>query len=167
MSLPTLYELAAEYRDKLEKLYDTNLDQQTIDDTLESESGALQTKATNIGFVIRNMAGVADMKEAAAADLLNQVKAIRKREKYLEEYLLRNMQACAITKIESPVLTISLRNNPPKVVIDDPEAVPIEYWRQPAMPSPEIDKKAISEALKAGEVVEGAHLESGVSVVFR
>ena len=42
--MSTLFEVAANYRALAEKLHDTDLDDKTIEDTLESESGDLVEK---------------------------------------------------------------------------------------------------------------------------
>lgn len=60
-------------------------------------------------------------------------------------------------RIETPDLTIAWKNNPPKVEVDcDPDMLPDEYRRTKI--TVEADKKAIGEALKAGQVIEGARL---------
>ena len=167
MTLPALYEIAAEYRESMARLNELDLDEQTVADTLESISGDLTTKCTNVGYVIRNLESLAEQIKQAEQQMAARRKSIEARAESVRAYLLRNMQACEISKIESPYFAISLRKNPPKVVIDDPEAVPIEFWRQPPMPAPELDKKAIAEQLKAGAVVAGTHLEQGVSVSIK
>ena len=47
--------------------------------------------------------------------------------------------------------------NPPKVVLDETVQLPSEFTRQKIII--EADKTKIKEALKAGQTVEGAHLE--------
>ena len=167
MTLPALYEIAAEYRENLAKLNELDLDEQTIADTLESIGGDMQVKATNVGFAIRNIESLAAQIKEAEAAMAARRKALEARAEHVREYLLRNMVACEMTKIESPYFVISVRKNPPKVVIDDPEAVPAEFWRQPPIPAPELDKKKLAEDMKAGVVVKGSHLESGMSVLIK
>ena len=167
MTLPALYEIAAEYRENLAKLNELDLDDQTIADTLESIGGDMTLKANNIGFAIRNIESLAAQIKEAEAAMAARRKALEARAEHVREYLLRNMVACEMTKIESPYFVISVRKNPPKVVIDDPEAVPAEFWRQPPIPAPELDKKKLAEDMKAGVVVKGSHLESGMSVLIK
>ena len=167
MTLPALYEIAAEYRENLAKLEELDLDAQTVADTLESIGGDMTLKATNVGFVIRNMESLAAQIKEAEAAMAARRKALEARAEHVREYLMRNMLACEISKIESPYFTLSVRTNPPKVVIDDPEAIPAEYWRQPAIPAPELDKKKLAEEMKAGVVVDGAHMERGSSLSIK
>lgn len=163
----TLYELAAEYRDAASRLADLDMPAEVVADTLESLGGELTAKATNIGFVIRNLETLAAQIKDAEQKMELRRKAIEARVEHVRAYLRINMQACGISKIEAPQFSITLRKTPPKVVIDDPEAIPQEFWRQPPIPSPEIDKKLLAEELKAGVIVEGAHLETGVSVSIK
>jgi hypothetical protein len=167
VSLPALYEISSEYRESLAALNDLDLDAQTIADTLESISGDLTMKCTNVGFVIRNMEALSAQIKDAEAAMAARRKALEARADHVREYLLRNMLACDMQKIESPYFTLSVRTNPPKVVIDDPEAVPVEYWRQPPVPAPEIDKKAIAAKIKAGGSVAGSHMDSGKSLSIK
>jgi hypothetical protein len=167
MTLPALYEVAAEYRENLARLNDLDLPAEVIADTLESIGGDYKEKCTNVGFVIRNIESLAAQIKDAEAAMATRRKSLESRAEHVREYLLRNMLACDISKIESPYFTLSIRTNPPKVVIDDPEAVPMEYWRQPPVPLPEIDRKAIAAEFKAGGSVEGCHTEQDVRLSIK
>ena len=155
--MSTLFEVAANYRALAEKLHDTDLDDKTIEDTLESESGDLVEKLTNIGFVIRNI----DAEVAAMKDAEEKISARRKAKENriarLKAYALANMLATGKTKIESPYFVISLRNNPESVVIDAESQIPADYMREiPASYSP--DRILIKKAIQDGYEVPGCHL---------
>ena len=53
MSLPSLYELADEFKEALENL--TDLDDQSVKDTLESLEGEFKLKTTNVAKYIKNL----------------------------------------------------------------------------------------------------------------
>lgn len=59
--------------------------------------------------------------------------------------------------IETPVATVSIRKVAAKVVVTDETKVPAEFWKRPP---PELDKRALLAALKAGDV-PGAQLSNG------
>ena len=161
-----LYDLAAEYRAIADKLHDSDLDEQTIADTLEGMSGDLQTKTQNVGFVIRNLEGMADQIKQAAEGMAKRRKAIERRAESLKAYLLTNMQLAGISKIESPYFVLSVRNNPEAVVIDAESQIPDEYFREvPATFSP--DKTLIKKAIQSGEAVPGCHLARTQSISIR
>ena len=69
------------------------------------------------------------------------------------------MERTGITKIECAYFSISIRENPPKAVIDDVGKLPRNFFRPGEPPLPEPDKKAIVDAFKSGEEVPGAHIE--------
>lgn len=158
-----LYELTAQYK-SLELLESSeDLPPDVIRDTLEGLQGLLQDKATNVGLFIRNLESTADAIDEAAESMRLRGTRLRERAQSLQDYLLFNMQATGITKIESPFFTLSLRNNPPTVVIDSEADVPEKYKVQPPTPpTPPMrpDKKAIADAFKAGREVPGCHVET-------
>lgn len=163
----TLYEIASQYRGMAEKLSDLDLDEQTIADTLEGESGALVEKGTNVAFVVRNLEASAEAIKSAEAAMAARRKAIENRAARLRAYLLDGMRVAGIQKIESPHFSISVRKNPPSVVVFDAAQVPGEYMRQPEPPPPAPDKKAIADALKNGVDVPGCTLAQSERVEIK
>lgn len=153
----TLFNLAAEYKAASDKLHDSDLDEQTIADTLEGMAGELEAKATNVGFVIRNLDSMAEQIKQAEEGMTKRRKAIENRSKWLKSYLLQNMLATGKSKIESPYFVISVRNNAESVVIDAESQLPDDYMREiPATYEP--NKQAIKQAIQDGFTVPGAHL---------
>ena len=69
------------------------------------------------------------------------------------------MQEAGIKKIENALVTLSLRNMPPSVVITDEAALPSLMVKVKTVTSP--DKAAIKAALEAGIEVAGASLSNG------
>ena len=162
-----LFDIAADYRQMAQKLTDLDLPDEVIRDTLEGESGALTVKATNVGFVVRNLEALAASIKDAEAQMAARRKAVENRAKSLKSYLLSGMNFAGIQKIESPHFVISIKKNPPAVDVFEPELVPLIYLRQPPPPPPEIDKKAIAEALKSGQDVPGCELTQGERLDIR
>lgn len=167
MSSLTLYEIAAEYRGMAEKLADLDLDEQTIADTLEGESGALVVKGTSIAAVVRNLEASAEAIKQAEQQMSARRKAIESRSKRLRQYLMDGMRLAGIQKIECPHFVISVRANPPSVDVFDANQIPAEYMRQPEPPPAEPDKKRISEALKAGIDIPGCALSRSSRVEIK
>ena len=165
--MSNLYELATDFRATADKLAELDLDDQTVADTLESMSGELEAKATNMSFVIRNLeATAASIKEAEAA-MASRRRAMENRVARIKDYLLANMMIAGIQKIECPHFRIAVRENPPAVEIYEPGLIPVEYMRQPEPPPPLPDKTAIKEAIKEGQEVPGCKLTRGVRLEIR
>lgn len=167
MTLPALYELAAEYRADAEKLADFDLDEATLSDTLESLGGDLSTKAESMVMLARNLESTADAIGKAQAAMGERRKAIEHRAERLRAYVLACMTDNGIQKIECPAFVISVRKNPQSVEVLDERQIPAQYMRQPEPPPPAPDKKAIADALKAGADVPGCRLTQSIRLEIK
>lgn len=152
----SLYSIADEYLQAVSTLSDLDLPDDVIADTLESLQYPLEQKATNVAMFARNLEATAEAIREAEGEMAKRRKALESRAANVREYLKANMIRAGISKIECPLFKLAIRDNPPSVVIDG--EVPAEFMRQPEPPPPAPDKKAISEALKAGQHVPGAHI---------
>ncbi len=165
--MTALYELAHQYREDAAKLADLDLDEKTLEDTLDGMSGDLELKATNTAFMIRNLeAGAAAIKEAEAA-MAARRKALENRAARIKDYLFANMLVAGIYSIECPHFRLSVRDNPPAVNVYEPDLVPAQFMVTPEPPPPCIDKKAIAAALKDGQDVPGCTLTRGQRLEIR
>lgn len=163
----SLYELVGKRLELQKKLEVMNFDNETIQDTLEGESTDLEAKIEDYGFVIRNLEAFGDAIKAEENHLAERRKAHEKKVAKVKEWLLTNMVACGITKKDFPAFTISVKTNPPKVVVDDEKAIPSNFLVVPAPLPPSPDKKAIAAAIKSGEVVEGCHIEQSSRIEIK
>jgi Siphovirus Gp157 len=146
--MTALYVLAQEYQAAARALADTDLDDQTITDTLDGMAGDLEDKAIASIMVAR------DGKRQAA-----RAKAIQARADRIRDFVLATMQASGIQKINSTRLSLAVRQNPPSVVILDADLVPTEFRLPPPEPvAPGPDKKAIKAAIEAGQSLAWATL---------
>lgn len=162
--LPTLFEIASEYRQDVEKLSDLDLPPEAVKDTLEGLSGALEAKATNIASLVRNLEVTAEAIKDAEAQMAKRRKAIENRIEAIKDYTLNVMVANKIEKIETPFFKVSVAKNPPAVDVYDPAQIPAHFMRQPEPPPPSPDKTAIKESLKLGENVPGCRLAQSLSL---
>lgn len=162
MSNVTLYQITDQLRGL--ELIEEDVPPEVFRDTLEALQGDLSTKVSNVAQFLRNQEALADAIDGAADSMAKRSKALRNRAQWLREYLLVNMQASGITKIESPYLKISVRANPESVLIFDEEAIPSQYLTTPPPsppPAPRPDKTAIKAAIKGGAHVPGCELRQG------
>jgi hypothetical protein len=157
----TLYTLADQYQQAAERMADLDLPEEVVADTLEGMAGEIEVKATNVAMFVRNLEAGAEAIKEAEARMAARRKAIENRAKRIRAYLQGQMERTGITKIECPYFKLAVRDNPPAVVIDQEGSIPERFMRTPEPPPPAPDKKAIADALKAGEEVPGAHLERG------
>lgn len=157
----SLYALASEYEQIANKLMEMDLDEQTIADTLESVSGDLETKAVNVAMFIRNIESSAEQIKQAEKQMAERRKALENKATSVKQYLFDNMKRVEVTKIDSPYFSLTIKKNPPKLVIDDAGKIPTNMYIYPEPPAPYPDNEAIKSALKNGVEIEGAHLEQG------
>ena len=164
----TLYQITGQYL----ALQDLSMDvpEEQLRDTLDLITGDFKTKATNVALVSQNIDALGDSLENMIEQATARLKGLRGRSAGLRNYLLVQMQATGISKIEGPMLKLAVQSNPARAVIDDERSLPSGFMRMPLPappPVPQPDKKAILDALKAGTDVPGAHLETGVRLVIK
>jgi Siphovirus Gp157 len=156
--MTSLYLLTQEFKAAESKLYDLDLDEQTIIDTLDAMSGELEVKATNTVMVARDMRMTAAAIKEAEAGMAARRKAIEARADALERRVLDSMILTGISKIECPYFNLSVRDNPFAVDIFDSAMLPNAYWTDPKPPEPAPDKTLIKKAINDGFDVPGARL---------
>jgi len=157
----SLYHIAQEHRALVDHLMNTQEDEQAIADTLEAESYPLELKAQNVAYAIKNLEAMADAIKNAEKEMADRRKSIEKRAASLREYTKTCMEIAGVQKIECPHFALSIKKNPGSVEIFEPSLIPASFMRQPEPPPPAADKKAIAEAIKAGQEVPGAMLAQG------
>lgn len=114
---------------------------------------------------IDRTANVLAAMEAAASAAAAEIERLTARKKRIEaqherltDYVIGVLQASNVAKFDGHTSTLSIRNNPVKVVIDTDEYLDMDYLRFPPIPEPVPDKIAIAAALKRGENVAGCRL---------
>lgn len=102
--------------------------------------------------------GLVEGLERTIRSLTERKKRIEKRVDLRREAILTAMQAGELRRVETPCGTISRKATAAKVLILSEEEIPSDYWKTP---EPELDKKAIADALKAGTEIKGAMMSNG------
>lgn len=161
MTAMSLYAIAQEYRALVDYLADSQTDEQAVLDTLEAEAYPLEVKAQNTAYAIKNLEATAEAIKAAEKEMADRRKAIEKRAANLREYTKTCMEIAGVSKIECPHFALTIKKNPSGVEIFEQTLVPAKFLRTPEPPPPSIDKKAVADAIKAGEEVPGAMLTQG------
>jgi hypothetical protein len=166
--MSSLYELTAQRLALSYKLNELNLDEQTVLDTLEGESTDIEAKITDYGYVIRNMEAFTEAIKTEEKRFTERRKLHEAKVEHIKEWLLKNMVACGISKISCPAFDISVKTNPAKVIIDNEGSIPQEYFKQVIIePVWQLEKKLVTEAIKAGKEVAGAHLEQSKRIEIK
>ena len=161
----TLYEINNAIQDVLDYALDPETGE-ILDDAMMASYDQLRMdrdeKIENIGCFIKNL-------EADAKAIREEEKSLADRRRAAEnkaEHLRNYLQFClAGQKFQSPRLAVSFRKSK-KVVFDEAHLydVPDDYLRYK---EPELDKKLVADALKAGEVIPGCELVESVSMIIK
>lgn len=157
--MASIYELTTEFQTLWNLMEEGVLDDEMLEGAFDCTKEELAIKLEGYCKFIKNL-------ESDIGGLKAEEDRLRARRKTMENTIerakaamLRALQASGENKIPCGTFTVSAQFNPPKVVLDEQyiENIP-ERWLTPQEPT--INRKAMLEALKAGENLEGiAHLE--------
>jgi hypothetical protein len=153
----TLYEAAEHLREVLDQI-----DPETgeLPPEFEQARAIVATKSQAVAAYLIQSEKQACMVEEYAKELMDRVKAQRKRSDWLRGYLASHMAACGITEIkdERGIFKAHLQVGRDEAVeVFDQQQVPMDYMREiPAKVEP--DKTLIKKAIKDGFEVPGAKL---------
>ena len=161
-----LYELAQDYSDVLEaitQLFDESpeLDepskQAIIDENLSELQTSFESKAFALAGFIQNLKFEQSNVKELADRFTKRSRGLDKTITQLNDYLLQQMQQVNSSKLANSWVTIQIKMNPCKVIIEDETLLSDEFKTIEQLIK--INKSAISEQLKAGGFIPFAHLE--------
>lgn len=145
---------------------------------LEAWFDTLSGLEEEFNFKAENLAQYIKCLKAEAEDIDEEMKKLRARRdsrnrriERLKNYLMENMEAVGITKIDMPKAKITIRKNTPGIKFDN-EISFITMLQNKGRDDllkysmPEIKKSEIKKLIRSGEKFDGARLESGRSVII-
>jgi hypothetical protein len=161
-----LYEITQEYSDVLEAIadvFDANpeLDeaakQLIINENLSALQNNFESKAFALAGYILNLKFEQSNVKELADRFTKRSRSLDKTIGQLNDYLLQQMQQANIPKLANAWVTIQIKTNPCKVIIEDELQLSDDFKTVETLLK--VNKSAISEQLKAGVIVPFAHLE--------
>jgi len=161
-----LYAIADEYRHSLydiqSALEDVEIDdeakQSMIVDTLSDIKDNFEIKALNVASFIANLKLEALAVKTAEQRIIQRRRSLERQVEWLTEYLFCQLQKMDLNKLSNEQLTLSIRNNPAKVIISNKDAIPDQF--KEIETTTKVLKSSIATAIKSGESIAGVHLES-------
>lgn len=167
--MPTLYEMTQDYDRVLNMLYDPEIPEQAIFDTLELLDTEIETKADSYAKLIRELEVSVETVKAEAARLTERKRSLESKAKALKSNLQEAMLAVGRPKIKTALFSFSVQSNPTKVEINDLQAVlkNRRFIKARKLSEDDVDKTAIKAALEAGCNIKGAQLVQGQSLRIR
>ena len=165
--MTTLYELTATLRHLLDLAQSGEVDQQTIDETIES-----MDLTSDIESKIDGYAYVMDELKASNERIRNEEKRLAQRRRVqqnnydrMRETLLDQMKLLELDRVKTDKYTVSVRQNPVKVVVSDESNIPKDFFIEQR---PKVDRKKLKEHLEStGEKLEGVELRQEESLQIR
>lgn len=164
--MTSLYDISQDYLaviDALEQLFDAHPDMDEasrisiIDDNLAQIGQDFDSKAFALAGYIQNLKLDHGNVKVLQERFTQRAKSLEKKISHLSDYLLSQMQTVNRPKLANAWLSLQVRTNPCRVVIEDDTLLSDDFKIRETVIK--INKSAISEQLKAGVVVPYAHLE--------
>jgi hypothetical protein len=129
-------------------------------DKLNAIEEAMETKVANCGGMYKNLSGEAEAIAAEIKRLTARKKAAENQADWLKGYIASCVPSGS--KISTPQCAISWRKSE-VVVIDSEILVPDEYCKIKR----EVSKTMVKDAIKANQVVLGAHIEEKQNIQIK
>ena len=165
--MASLYEIDSNIKAFIDNLFDSADENGEVDidmNILEDLKEQRQTKLENIALYIKNLAVEASAIKEEENTLAERRKRLERKSERLKGILIDAMKADGNRKISSPRFEASLRDSK-KTEITDMEKIPEKYINIKTERS--ADKKAIKEAIEAGEEIAGAEVIINTSVTIK
>lgn len=154
--MSNLYELKSNYEEVLNMLYQDDIDEQMVLDTLESIEGEIEDKADNYAKIIKELEAKQNARKEEAKRLTESAKVFENRVKTLKSNLFNAMKETGKTKFVTNLFSFSIAKNGGKQALTIDSEVPAEYTKTVV----ENDTDKIRQALEEGKKLSFAHLEA-------
>lgn len=153
--MSNLYQLNQTWQELANMLYQDDVDEQAILDTLESIEGDIEDKADNYAYIIAEIKNDVNACKAEKARLEKRQKVLENRENRLKNYLADVMRNTGKTNFKTQLHTFRIQKNGGKRALTIDGEVPKEYTKTIV----ENDTDKIRQALESGKKLSFAHLE--------
>lgn len=153
--MSNLYQLTNNYEKVLNMIYDEDIDEKMIFDTIEGIEGEIEEKADNYAKIIKELENKRDARKNEAKRLTDSAKTFDNRINSLKNNLYYAMKAISRPKIVTELFTFNIVKNGGKQTLTIDGKVPEEYTKITI----ENDTSKIREALENGVILTFAHLE--------
>lgn len=151
-----LYEITGGFLKLYELLEEGEIDEEVFADTIEGLEYELEEKADGYAKIIAMLNNDVSAIDAEIKRLTDRKKTFKNNIDYLKKNLEQSMIYTGKRKFKTSLFSFNIQKNPPKLVIDDPEKIPVRFYIEV---EPKIDNAAIKEEIKNGEEFDWAHME--------
>lgn len=160
----TLYELKEQYQILNKFIEEEELDREAFKEALNQIEGSIEDKAENYVKAMKNYQAEADAIKTEEKRLYDKRKALENHAERIKSVLDETLRELNIKDLKAGIFNIKYQNNPPSVEVTDIDKIPDNYKLPQEI---KIDKKAILQDIKSGQVVEGIEIKIGESMRIR
>ena len=153
--MASLYELANEYLEAMNKIEEMDLDPEIVKDTLDSLQSPIEEKAENVIKYMKNLESDEKALKEEAERLKAKADHVKKKREQLKNYLDYNLQAAGIRELKAGLFEVRYRKGSEIIEINE-EELPKDYW-VPQDPKP-LSKTELKKLIKSGNEIEGVRL---------
>lgn len=164
--MSTLYELSSGFNALVELIEDETMDADELEQGLQQIEGSLQEKCYNGIGLIKSLESQRDGLKAESKRLTDRAKMLDERIKRIKAWYQVNLESMGKDKVATDRGTMSLRKNPPALVVYDEGKIPAAYYDVIPVHY-ELAKDRLKKALADGKEVIGARLTQGKSLQIR
>ena len=167
--MPTLYEMTQDWENVLEMLYDPDVPEEAVFDTIELIECEIDAKADAYAKIIKDLIASAENAKAESVRLTARARAYTNKADSLKKRLHEAMIAVGKSKIKTDIFSFNIQKNPAKLEIDDIGSVlkRAEYIKPHVVGEGDIDKAKLKEDIANGVNVDGAKLTQSESLRIR
>ncbi len=161
----SMYQMTAEWLNVFEMLYDSEIPEDAVLDTIEMIEADMDDKADNYAKIMKEMDGNISKIDDEIKRLQSRKQTISNRKAWLKSSLERMMRETGRTKFKTALFSFGIQKNGGKIpVVYDPDTpVPAE-WRKPGDP----DTEKVRKFLETGNTLPFAVLgDRGESLRIR
>lgn len=133
------------------------LDPESLLISIESETNLPETLCKVYDAIMENEVYLEGLK-AKIADLNDRKARIEKTTETLRGVIFLAMEKAGLDNVKHACATLTVKNTPPQLLVQDEAAIPTEYFKRP---DPVLDKQKIKDALKNGATVPGVVMSNG------
>lgn len=162
--MTTLYDYGNQLSDTVDKIQDLlgegiSPDDERVQELLEkmvSEESDWENKAVNVAKFLNQLSLDVAQIDSEIERLTKKKKSNESAHKNLHDLLMWQMESFGKLEIKNPLLSIKVKENPPSLIVERDDLVPEKFKTKKEVVS--VNKNAIKQALKDGEVVDGVKL---------
>ena len=162
-----LYELNQNFNNLIEVLENTEDEniKELIKKSMDQLTLETNEKIENIIKYIKNLEATATALETEVKRLNDRKVKTLKKVDNLKNYLKDFTNTLDSKKYHTGIFNISIRKNAAAIIIENDFLVPDEFCKTEIIRK--VDKIALKEKLKAGEVIEGVKLQQSESIIIK